>query len=217
MVSAKRDLEYLPRPHVGREAGETNNQEKLNMKILNRILNLIPLIVVAFLIVAGYAICNAAETAAKTVEIAAIAQSSPFQKGAFTVNPFTSVRITDSKAEYGGGMAGSYALSDRLAVEGEALVEEIDDSNWSDTVKEVGGGLKYYFPIKQTGIAPYLIGGYSRDLIVHENRLNLGAGVEYRRGQFIAFADARLDHGFEQELSELGNQVKVRAGVGWRF
>ncbi len=140
-----------------------------------------------------------------------------YAAGTFTVSPFASARVVDSHAEFGGGLAASYALTPRLALEGDVVTEGIDDSNWQDAITEAGGALKYYFPIKETGFAPYVIGGYQRDLIAHENRVAAGAGLEYRQGRACLFADARLNHGFEQELSELGNRVDVRVGVGWSF
>lgn len=172
------------------------------MKI-NRLLNIIPFIVIAFLIVAAYGCVHAEEPA-----------PSLYQKGEISVNPFASARVQDSQAEFGGGLALGYAITDRLTIEADAITEGIDDSNWNDAVRSVGAGVKFYFPIKATGFAPYLIGGYQRDLIDHENRLQAGAGVEYRfNKQFAAFADAQVNHGFEQELSELGNDVRVRAGL----
>lgn len=145
--------------------------------------------------------------------------ASPYQKGAFTVNPFAAGRVVDSEVTYGGGLAVGYAITDRLTIEADVISEGIDDSNWQDTLKSVGAGVKFYFPIKATGFAPYLIGGYQRDLIDHENRLQAGAGVEYRFGKLpiAVFVDAQVNHGFEQELRELGNDVRVRAGLGYQF
>lgn len=140
-----------------------------------------------------------------------------YAAGKFTLTPFTAARVENSHADFGGGLAASYTLTRRLAVEGDLISEGIDDSNWQDSITEAGAALKYYFPIKETGFAPYLIGGYKRDLIAHENRLAAGAGLEYRQGHACLFADAKLNHGFEEPLSRLGNRVDVRLGVGWRW
>ncbi len=140
-----------------------------------------------------------------------------FSKGRVTLSPFATASIVDSELSYGGGLALGYSLTEKLTVEAEVTSEGIDDSQWLESFRDAGGNLKYYFPLKQTGFAPYLIGGYHRDFVQHENLLAAGAGLEFRRDRFSIFADAQAIHGFEQELSELGNAVRVRAGFGFKF
>lgn len=166
-------------------------------------------------------VCLIAITAVALMAIACPASSaeppSLYTKGQLTASPFGTARIVDSEAEFGAGLEIGYSLTERLTIQADAISEGIDDSNWQDAVKSVGAGLKYYFPIKQTGFAPYLLGGYQRDLIDHENQLQAGAGIEYRINRWRIFADAQVNHGFDQEISKLGNDVLVRFGVGYQF
>src|SRR5688572_9209940 len=115
------------------------------MKI-NRLLNIIPFIVIAFLIVAAYGCVHAAENPCLKQMREQSANSMPalgeseydsrnmgkvdekvsaslYRKGEFSVNPFASARVQDSEAEFGGGLALGYAITDRLTIEADAITE----------------------------------------------------------------------------------------------
>jgi len=141
----------------------------------------------------------------------------PFAKGNFSVSPFATLRLVDSNEEFGAGLSASYSLTRNLTLEAEVVGEDFNEAEWIASFREVGANLKWYFPIKSSGFAPYLIGGYKRDLAIHENRLAAGAGLELRLKQFAVFADARVVHGFDQELAELGNEVLIRLGGSYQF
>lgn len=167
-------------------------------------------------IVIAFFTCHAWAASEPAIETAGKI-ASQYEAGVFSVSPFASVSVVDSHEDFGAGLAVGYSLTKHLTLEADVVSEEIDDSHWDDAIKDVGASVKYYFPIKQTGFAPYLIGGYKRDLLIHENLLAAGAGVEFRRSRFAVFVDARVVHEFEQELSELGNRVQGRGGLSILF
>ncbi len=142
---------------------------------------------------------------------------SQFIAGKFSVSPFASLRLVDSNEEFGAGLSAAYSITDRLTLEAEVVGEDFNDQDILESFRELGGNLKYYFPIGTGGFAPYLIGGYKRDLVIHENRLAAGAGLELRKNQFAVFADARVVHGFNQDIDELGNEVLIRLGGSYQF
>jgi hypothetical protein len=124
-----------------------------------------------------------------------------YAKGTWTVSPFASYRVHEFgefNGEIGGGLALSYFPKDNIAIEVETLSEDIDDSNWADAFTEAGVNLKGYLPLGATGLAPYFLIGYTRGFDLDENRMNAGAGIEWRATKtFGLFADGRWTHDFD--------------------
>lgn len=128
------------------------------------------------------------------------APSSFYAAGTFAVAPFASYRVHEFgklNGKLGGGLAFSYFAADNVAVELETLSEHFDDSHWADAFTEAGVNFKGYLPLGATGLAPYLLVGYTRNLQIDENRMNAGAGIEWRASKrFGVFADGRWTHDF---------------------
>ena len=128
------------------------------------------------------------------------APPSDYAAGSFTLAPFVSYRVHEFgkfNGKLGGGLALSYFAAENVAVEVETLSEHFDDSHWADAFTEAGVNFKGYLPIGATGLAPYILIGYTRNLQIDENRMNAGAGVEWRATKrFGLFADGRWTHDF---------------------
>jgi len=123
-----------------------------------------------------------------------------FAAGTWSVSPFASYRVHEFgkfNGKSGGGVALSYFAADNFAVELETLSEQFDDSHWADAFTEAGVNFKGYLPLGRSGFAPYLLVGYTRNLQIDENRMNAGAGLEWRATKrFGLFADGRWTHDF---------------------
>lgn len=129
------------------------------------------------------------------------APESYFAAGTWSVSPFASYRVHEFgkfNGKAGAGLALSYFAADNFAVELETLSEQFDDSHWADAFTEAGVNFKGYLPLGRSGFAPYLLVGYTRNLQIDENRMNAGAGIEWRATKtFGLFADGRWTHDFE--------------------
>lgn len=142
------------------------------------------------------------------------AVESVYAAGTFAASPFVSYRVHELgkfNGKLGAGLALSYFAADNVAVELETLSEQFDDSHWADAFTEAGVNFKGYLPLGRSGFAPYLLVGYTRNLRIDENRMNAGAGVEWRATKrFGIFADGRWTHDFAtlgHALFRLGGNV----------
>lgn len=143
------------------------------------------------------------------------ADDSPFAKGKWNASPFASYRVNEIGAhngKLGGGLAVGYAPADNVAIEVETLSEGYHGSPVTSSLDEAGVNFKGYLPLKDTGLAPYGFIGYTRNLRVDDNRMNAGAGLEYRATEIVGlFADGRWTHNFEQSghaLFRLGASIR---------
>jgi hypothetical protein len=136
-----------------------------------------------------------------------------------TISPFAATReyISNSKADsqLGGGLALQYSLSESIAIEGSALSYKVQDDTVLDTIDEATINLKSYIMLGNSGLAPYGIIGYSRDVVVHDNLLNLGGGLSYNYKRFQVFADGQ--YRLTLTDADRGNQLMVRLGLGIRL
>lgn len=125
---------------------------------------------------------------------------SRYAAGTWSVSPFASYRVHEFgefNGKAGGGVALSYFAADNVAIEAETLSEGLDDSHWADAFTEAGVNLKGYLPLGRSGFAPYGLIGYTRGFDLDENRMNAGAGIEWRAAKtFGLFADGRWTHDF---------------------
>lgn len=141
---------------------------------------------------------------------------SPYAKGDFTVSPFASYRVTEWGADngkFGAGLAAGYHLRDNVAVELETLSEGYTSAPVIGSLTEAGANLKWYLPLKQSGVAPYALIGYTRNLDEDQNRMNAGAGIEWRFSKVAGvFVDGRWTHDFNR----LGHAL-FRSGLTFRF
>lgn len=139
-----------------------------------------------------------------------------FAAGEWRLTPFASYRVHEFgrfDGKFGGGLALSYAPARNVAIELETLSEGFDDSHWADTFAEAGANFKGYLPLGRSGLAPYGLIGYTRNLLEDENRMNAGAGIEWRFSKRAgAFVDGRWTHNFER----IGHGL-FRAGVSIGF
>ena len=145
----------------------------------------------------------AADVTPPAKPIAALVSDAPesyYAAGTFAVAPFASYRVHEFgrfNGKFGGGLAASYFAADNVAVELETLSEHFDDSHWADAFTEAGVNFKGYLPLGATGLAPYLLIGYTRNLQIDENRMNAGAGLEWRASKRVGvFLDGRWTHDF---------------------
>lgn len=159
---------------------------------------------------AAMAVCFSFAPTSKAGEDAGapVAGDSPesfYAAGTWSVSPFVSYRVHEFgkfNGKAGGGVALSYFAADNFAVELETLSEHFDDSHWADAFTEAGVNFKGYLPLARSGFAPYFLVGYTRGGLdgvgPNENRMNAGAGVEWRAAKrFGLFADARWTHDFK--------------------
>lgn len=136
-----------------------------------------------------------------------------YAAGSFTLAPFASYRAHEVErldGRVGGGLELSWFPVDHIAIAFETLSERIENSPWYDSFGEVGANFKGYLPLGRSGVAPYGFIGYTRDLIGHDNRMNAGAGLEYRYKRVGVFADGRWTHNFGevgQALFRFGGAV----------
>ncbi len=133
----------------------------------------------------------------------------------FSVSPFASYRaheIGQFNGKWGGGLAAAVHLNRWIALETETIAERLDDSVWTGSLTEFGANFKTsLLPTKV--VNPYLLIGYTRNLDQCDNRMNAGAGLEFRLGKHGAiFADGRWTHNFEV----LGHAL-FRTGISVRF
>ncbi len=139
-----------------------------------------------------------------------------YAKGDFTVSPFASYRVTEWGADngkFGAGLAVGYHLRDNVAIELETLSEGYTSAPVIGSLTEAGANLKWYLPLKQSGLAPYALIGYTRNLDEDQNRMNAGAGIEWRFTKVVGvFADGRWTHDFNR----VGHSL-FRSGLTFRF
>lgn len=143
------------------------------------------------------------------------AAASLYRAGQFSVSPFASYRgheFSELDGKVGGGLALGYSVSRNVTLELEAGGEEYESAPVVDSLMEAGANAKGYLPIGNSGFAPYGLIGYTRDIDAKENRMNAGAGLEFRFQRAHVFADGRWTHDFR----ELGHAL-FRAGLGMRF
>jgi hypothetical protein len=153
---------------------------------------------------------NAAQYVAQQVKL--------YQKGDVILAPFASLRVAEFDGDlesFGGGALLQYHLTDQLALETSFVSEKVyfhDQSFW-DSFKEFGLNAKYYLPLSNSGFAPYGLLGWTYDLQRVENRMNAGAGIEYRFSKSIsAFGDGQWTHDFRKV-----GQALFRVGAGYNF
>ena len=147
------------------------------------------------------------------------AVKSAYEKGQLSASPFASVRLNDSDPDYGGGLAIGYAIGKNAVVEGEATSDgATSDDTLQTFLRDVGGNLKLYFPIKPVaGLAPYGIAGYRYDLDESEHQVAAGAGIEYRLKGWGVFADARFIQGLDEQFNAFGKRGLCRFGFTRQF
>lgn len=143
-----------------------------------------------------------------------------FAAGEWTVNHFASYRVHEFGArngKMGAGLAIGYALSRSVTLEVETLGEEYRSAPVVDSLEEAGANLKLYL-LQKGGLGAYGLLGYTRNLHAEENRMNAGAGIEWRFSKHLgAFADGRWTHDFGvRDPVSLGHAL-FRAGLGMRF
>ncbi len=135
------------------------------------------------------------------------APESFYAAGTFAVSPFVSYRVHELghfNGKLGAGLAASYFVADNFAIEAETLSEHLDDSHWADAFTEAGMNFKGYLPLGRSGFAPYILLGYTRNLQIDENRMNAGAGIEWRAAKrFGLFADGR----WTQDFATMGHAL----------
>lgn len=168
---------------------------------MNKLLTSLALCAALFLPASLHAAPVATPPAVPVSALVVDAPASHYAAGTFAASPFVSYRVHQSRGpnnEVGGGLALSYFPADNFAVELETLSEDLDDSHWADAFTEAGVNCKGYLPLGATGLAPYLLIGYTRNLQEDDNRMNAGAGVEWRATKrFGLFADGRWTHNFD--------------------
>lgn len=151
----------------------------------------------------------------------ALAGENPFEKGYLVLSPYASYNVRQfdgviSKGErLGGGMALQYHIAPTVAIEGSFLSEGLhwQGRPFGDSFTDASLNVKSYFPVGDTGLAPYVLVGYTRGLREDVNRMNAGAGIELRAAKlFNVFADGQWTHDFQH----LGHAL-FRVGLGVRF
>jgi len=137
-----------------------------------------------------------------------------YAAGQVTVSPFASYRTHEFgryNGKFGAGLALSYSATRNLSIELETLGERFDSDDWIQSLTEAGANFKFYVPLKH-GFAPYALLGYTRNLDEDQNRMNAGAGLEWRVSRHLAaFADGRWTHDFRDVghvLFRLGGSIR---------
>lgn len=150
----------------------------------------------------------------------------PYAAGQFSVSPFASYRVHEFgefNGKLGAGLAASFSLTRNLTLEAWTLSEAYESAPVIDSLLEAGANLKFYAPLKDSGLAPYALLGYSRGLQTDSNNMETGLGLEYRFKPGLAllpsalFADAVWVQNFGLSDPVSYGQAKGRAGLVWRF
>lgn len=170
-------------------------------------------------------------------------EESPYKAGVVTASPFASYRVHEFgkfDGKWGGGLAVDYSFTKNLTLELSTLSEGYSHGEAAvNSLDEASANFKFYVPIKNSGLAPYGLLGYTHDLnsgdddwrtriepqsecqdptfISHsrdrgDNRMNAGVGIEYRYKFAKVFADGVWSHDFEA----LGHAL-FRIGGGLTF
>jgi hypothetical protein len=135
------------------------------MKTINRILNLVPMIVIAILVVIGYSCAHAAE-----------AKSGP----SVGLEPYGTInwRGLNGEADLGAGVNLSLEISKGLSLVAFAEGDSTKDPNFFDQIDRAGAGLRYTVWLgKRASLDGGVAGAYD---IANENfflRLPLGASL----------------------------------------
>lgn len=152
---------------------------------------------------------NAAKTAADQSQ-------SLYASGRFDISPYAAYKCTEigkQNGKLGGGLAVSYFLANNIAAEASFLSYGYDNAPMADSFDEAAINFKGYLPFGTSGLAPYILIGYTRDLPTCDNLMNAGAGIAATSGRLQAFADGQ----YRQNFHERGNQFLFRVGVGLAF
>lgn len=98
-------------------------------KIINRLLNIVPFIVIAFIIVAAYGCVHASEA----------------PKASIGLEPYGTISWTglDGASDLGAGVNALVGISKGLSIVGFAEGDSLDDPNFIDQIDRAGAGLRY--------------------------------------------------------------------------
>lgn len=146
-----------------------------------------------------------------------------YAAGKFSVSPFASYRAHEFgkfDGQLGAGLAVSYSLTRNLTLEAWTLSEEYKSHAVIDSLLEAGASLKFYAPLKDSGLAPYALIGYSRGIESAANNMETGVGFEYRfKGglPLTLFVDGVWVQNFGLSDPVTYAHAKARTGIGWRF
>ncbi len=101
-----------------------------------------------------------------------------------------SSRKIDRDGELGAGAAISYFFHRNIGIEGYGFTEGTGGRHWLDYL---GANVIGRFPIAETGLAPYIFAGASRQIDpIAQWGLDAGAGLEWRFAKHVGvFADGR--------------------------
>jgi hypothetical protein len=168
-------------------------------------------IVAVFAILAAFASCLVGVAGAPTGE-------SPYQSREFAVSPYAAYQasgdvVGDSK--WGGGIQADAFFTKNLGV--SFTTSKNGDGGAFFQNLTVGPVLR--FPVKQSGFAPYVLGGIGFAFDRGNDRYYFaGGGVEYRlggagaRSHVSVFTDAQY-----QWRDSLDEATVARAGLRWTF
>lgn len=152
---------------------------------------------------------NAAKTAADQSQ-------SLYASGRFDISPYAAYKCTEigkQNGKLGGGLAVSYFLANNIAAEASFLSYGYDNAPMADSFDEAAVNLKGYLPLGTSGLAPYILLGYTRELPNSGNFANAGVGLAATSGRLQVFLDFQYRNDFQSD----GNQFLGRIGGGFRF
>lgn len=144
------------------------------------------------------------------------ASVSPYQAKELAVSTFATYQATGQVAgdgRWGAGLQADYFVTKNVGLSLATSKDRFDDGGFFQNLS-IGPVVR--LPIKDTGFAPYVLGGIGFDFDHQNDRFYYaGGGVEYRFTQRVGtFTD--VQYRWRDYLNK-GGESLVRAGLRWTF
>jgi len=146
---------------------------------------------------------------------------SPYKAKEFAISTYGTYQASGAvtgDSQWGAGIQADYFLTKNIGVSLATSKNRFDDGAFFQNLA-IGPVIR--LPIKDTGFAPYALGGIGFDFDHQNDRYYYaGGGIEYRpqlsfTKHVSVFTDAQYQ--WRDYLPANGNGVVVRAGLRWTF
>lgn len=157
--------------------------------------------------------------------VEAVAQdTSLYRKGDFSARTIFTVDVADFDARtgtLGGGLAVQYHVTDAFAVAPYGIWQGAVPTGQgpcyplaNHVIGIAGVDIKaYMLAIERTGLAPYVLIGYSHDFNLASDNMSAGVGLEWRLGRrWLAAVDGRWVYDWAR-----AGHARFTASVGYTF
>lgn len=150
-----------------------------------------------------------------------VASVSPYKANEFAVSTFGTYQASGAitgDSQWGAGIQADYFVTKNIGVTLATSKNRFDDGAFFQNLS-IGPVIR--LPIKDTGFAPYVLGGIGFDFDHQNDRFYYaGGGVEYRPQWFLKHVSVFTDAQYQwRDYLQVGNSeaVVTRAGLRWTF